>query len=125
MVVGSDGTGPGASAATVDQVWMCQGEHDDERLGGQIELVYNIAGWIDIWCHPVGLGSHQQRRWHMGRDLVVRTVEEGGEQVVLGWYQSTRRLRGLVDTRETQERATISRRARPSASSTRDRCRRP
>lgn len=101
IVVGSDGTGPGASAATVDQVWKCQGETDDERLNGEIDIIYNIAGWSGTgaiqwgWARITNEGGTWDGVWSS-------TVEEGGEQVILSWYQGTGEYEGWSYT-ETQK----------------------
>ena len=85
IAVGSDGTGPGASAASVNQVWKCQGNASDERLQGDIDLVYNVAGWTDVgaiewgWASITNDGGSWKGTWSS-------TVNPAGEQVIMAWY---------------------------------------
>jgi len=88
IAVGTDGTGPGASATTTDQAWKCRGETDDERLNGDIDLIYNIAGWSGTGAVQWGYAriSNDEGSWH---GTWSSNVQEGGEQVILGWYEGT------------------------------------
>jgi len=103
IVVGTDDTGPGASATTTDQVWKCQGEADDERLNGDIDLVYNIAGWSGTGAIQWGYAriSNDQGTWN---GTWSSNIQEGGEQLILGWYEGTGAYEGwsYVETQHGQ-----------------------
>ena len=88
IAIGTDDTGPGASATTTDQVWKCQGQAGDERLSGDIDLVYNIAGWSGTGAVQWGYAriSNDEGTWN---GTWSSNVQEGGEQVILGWYEGT------------------------------------
>ena len=85
---GTTTTGPGASAVTINQIWECNGETDDERLNGKVRLVYNIAGWTDVgaiqygWITVENDGGSWNGAWSA-------TVRESGEQTILAWYEGT------------------------------------
>jgi hypothetical protein len=101
IAFGTDDTGPGASAATTNEVWKCQVESDDERLNGEIDLLYNIAGWSDVGAIQWGYAriSNDEGTWN---GTWSSTVQEGGEQVILGWYEGTGAYEGWSYT-ETQQ----------------------
>lgn len=85
---GTTTTGPGASAVTINQVWGCNGQADDERLSGDVRLVYNIASWSDVGAIQYGWVTIQNEggTWDGAWSA---TVQEGGEQVILAWYNGT------------------------------------
>jgi hypothetical protein len=85
VAIGSDTTGPGASAMTTDQVWKCQGTSSDPRLSGEIDLVYNIMGWSGTGAVQWGFAriSNDDGSWN---GTWSSNVQEGGDQVILGWY---------------------------------------
>ena len=90
---GTTTTGPGASAVTINQAWGCVGETDDERLSGDVSLVYNIAGWSDVGAIQYGWVSIQNEggSWDGAWSATVR---EGGEQVIMAWYEGTGEYEG-------------------------------
>jgi hypothetical protein len=83
---GTTTTGPAGSAETINQVWECMGQADDERLSGTISIVYNVAGWTDVgavqwgWARIENDGGYWEGSWSSN-------VQADGEQVILGWYQ--------------------------------------
>jgi hypothetical protein len=90
---GTTTTGPAASAVTINQVWECRGETSDERLNGTVRLVYNIAGWTDVgaiqwgWARIENEAGYWEGSWSSN-------VQEGGDQVILGWYQGHEAYKG-------------------------------
>ncbi len=84
IAFGSDGTGPGGSASSANQVWKCAGSADDERLDGDIDLVYNIAAWSGVGAIEWGYAQirNDGGTWD-------GTVNEGREQIVMAWYVGT------------------------------------
>lgn len=83
---GTDTSGPAASAVTINQVWECEGQTDDERLNGTVNLIYNIAGWTGVgavqwgWARIENENGHWEGSWSAN-------VQEGGEQVIMAWYK--------------------------------------
>ena len=83
---GTDTTGPAASAVTINQVWECESQTDDERLNGKVNLIYNIAGWTGVgavqwgWARIENENGHWEGSWSAN-------VQEGGEQVIMAWYK--------------------------------------
>jgi len=88
ITVGTDGTGPGASAASTGQFWKCTGNASDERLQGDIDLIYNVAGWTGVgaiewgWARISNDGGSWDGTW-------TSTVGEGQDQVIMAWYKGT------------------------------------
>jgi hypothetical protein len=85
IVVGTDGTGPGASAMTTDQAWKCRGTSSDPRLSGEIDLIYNIMGWSGTGAVQWGYAriSNEEGSWNGNWSS---NVQDGGDQIILGWY---------------------------------------
>ncbi len=88
ITVGSGGTGPGASAASTGQFWKCTGNASDERLQGDIDLIYNVAGWTGVGAIEWGRAriSNESGTWD---GTWTSTVGEGQLQVIMAWYTGT------------------------------------
>lgn len=106
ITVGSDGTGPGASAASVNQFWKCAGNATDERLQGDIDLVYNVAAWSDVGGIEWGYAriSNEGGSWE---GTWSSTVSEDSDQVIMAWYVGAGDYEGwtYVETQQGQYQA--------------------
>lgn len=101
IAIGTVTTGPGGSDATVNQVWKCQVEADDERLSGDLDLVFNILGWSGTgaiqwgWARITNDGGTWDGVWSS-------TVRTDGEQVILAWYEGGGAYEGWSYTESQQ-----------------------